>query len=77
MTDSKSETAEPTAEQCEALLRELGLSYSQASIGIGSGRFHVYIWDKRKRPALVKWLGWPVEYHIGGGMPVAYAGGAA
>jgi len=71
------ETTEPTAEQCEALLRELRLSYRQASVGIGGGKLHVYIWDNRKRPALIKWFGFPIEYHIGGGMPVAYAGDTA
>jgi hypothetical protein len=53
-----------------------GRSYDLGIVGIGSDRFHVYMFGKKNRwrgnkPA--EWAGWPVEYHWGVGRPRALA----
>lgn len=62
----------PTAEDCTALLSELRMTPMQAAIGISARGFFVLIYASVKRPPMIRFRGWPIEYRIGGGMPVAY-----
>lgn len=55
------------------LCRELRLTYMTGAIGIGKDEWHVYIYEKRKKPLLIKWKGRSVIYHIGGGIPSAWS----
>lgn len=41
------------------------------SVAIGLDTWHVFIFDKVKRPPLIKWKGWPIVYHIGHGRAIA------
>lgn len=58
-------------EDCEALMSELRLTPLQGAIGVAARGFIVMIFRRVKRPAMIKFRGWPVEYRIGGGMPRA------
>ncbi len=64
----------PTASDCEALLKELFLTPYNGAVGVTAGGFLVIIFAKVKRPAMLKFRGWPIDYRIGGGMARAYAG---
>ena len=65
--------AEPIADDCNALLAELRLTPTTGCIGISSEGFFVIIFQRVKKPPLIKFRGWPIRYHIGGGMPRALA----
>ena len=60
-----------TKADCLALLEELRLTPSQASVGTTSDGFLVLIYKKTRRPLVVHFRGHPVKYLIGGGMPKA------
>ena len=60
-----------SSEDALALRKELGIRRDQGGVGIGDGEWLVIIFDKVKKPPIIKWKGWPVRYHIGGGMPRA------
>lgn len=72
-------TSAPTSEDCFALLFELGFTIHNGSIDISASAngFFVIIYRQIKRPAMIRFRGWPIEYHIGGGTARAYAGDAA
>lgn len=59
--------SDPIEEEAEALLKELGLSYRQACVGFDEKRWHVTIYERRKKPALRKWAGLPIIYRINNG----------
>lgn len=65
-------TATGSADEAMALLRELRLEPMQGNVSVGKREWIVMIYARQKRPALKRYLGWPVRYHIGGGMPRAY-----
>ena len=73
----KTTAKQPTTQDCHDLLSELRLTPSQAFVGIGWDNFFVIIYADKKRPAMIRFRGFPIEYSMGGGMPLAYAGGAA
>lgn len=75
MDDVQKTTATGSADEAVALLKECGLHYSQATVAVGSREWIVMIFEWRKRPPIKRWLGWPVRYMLGGGMPRAHAGG--
>lgn len=56
-----------------ALMRELGITSTTGSIGIGRDEWFIYIWENRKKPPLIRWKWRPVRYYIGGGMPQAWS----
>lgn len=58
--------------KAERLLAALGLNYRQANVGIGRNEWFVTIYNRQKKPTLSEWMGWPVTYRIGGGIPRAY-----
>lgn len=62
--------SEPTADDCIALRRELGLAVDQSDIETGDACFHVYIYENIKRPPMIKFRGYPINYHIGDEKPV-------
>lgn len=66
-------TTEPSDEDCDALMQELGLTPWTGAIGTSSQGFFVIIYRRVKKPALIKYRGWQVHYRIGGGMARAYA----
>lgn len=68
--------SEPTEKDCEDLMRELGLGLAEGSVGVGSGIMFVMIYERRKKPALVTWRGWPIAYRLGVGMPSALGAAA-
>ena len=66
-------TTRPTRDDCAALRQELRLDVMEGAIGITSSGFLVIIYAKAKKPPLIKFHGWPIQYRIGGGMPRACA----
>lgn len=73
VTDSpdQSPMAKPTEQDCRDLMRELHITPQTGAAGITGSGFFVMIYAKVKRPAMVKFRGWPVRYFIGGGIPRA------
>ena len=72
MADDQSETtATGSEEEAMALMCELRLTPLAGVVGVGAAEWIVIIYERCKRPALTHWLGWPVKYRIGGGMPRA------
>lgn len=66
MPDSK--TTEPGDEEARGLLAALGMTYRDATIGIGEGEWFVYMLGPWKFPDLAEWNGWPVRYRRMGGV---------
>lgn len=64
-------TSEPAEQDCRDLLRELRITPSQGCVGIGERCFFVMIFARVNRPPMTKFRGWPIRYHIGGGIPEA------
>lgn len=69
----KPETTEPSDEDCDALMSELELTIYTGAIGVSPQGFFVIIYRRVKKPALIKYRGWPIRYSIGGGMARACA----
>ena len=67
----KRKMTEPSEQDCRELLRELRLAPSQGCVGIGERGFFVMIFGKVRKPPMTKFRGWPIRYHIGGGIPEA------
>jgi hypothetical protein len=68
MTDERKEAAARLDEHL------FGPRYDLGMLGIGSDRYHAYMFDEENRWLGNKpdeWAGWPVEYHWGVGRPVA------
>jgi hypothetical protein len=62
---------EEVREWCILLQKELGIDNWDGNVGLTANGFFVMIYDKVKKPPLIKWMGRPVKYFIGGGMPAA------
>lgn len=53
------------------LLSVLGLTYHDATVGLGCDEWLVIIYEPRPEPDVKHWSGFPVRYSIGGGRPEA------
>jgi hypothetical protein len=61
------------AEAAHELQYALGIHPMDGGVGITKIGWLVIIYAQCKRPPLIRWRGRPVEYRIGGGMPIACA----
>lgn len=52
-----------------ALDLKTGTFDQRGNIGIGATEYFVYLFDKQKKPPLVKWEGVSIQWYIGGGTP--------
>lgn len=66
-------TATGSTEEAVALLKACGLTYRQGNVAVADNEWIVMIYEWRKRPPIKRWLGWPVRYMLGGGLPRPFA----
>lgn len=60
-------------EAIKGLMDHIGITFLEGTIAVASDRYIVYIYKNVKKPPVIKWLGWPVEYRIGIGEVQALA----